>query len=120
MTFAMSPFNFCLFCFNNYVAIDVKAFIFWWPEYEENGTITSEKAGGQVEPLISEHRLIVGSVLLSTVHITRRKCIIYLQYKTIMEHSIFIRPYMISAMTVLHKNATWCMIHSSWHLSFIV
>ena len=35
--------------------------------------MTSDEAGGQVVPLISEHRLIVGSALLSTVQITRRK-----------------------------------------------
>ena len=71
----MGLFNFCLFCLNNCVAIDVRAFIFYWPEYEEHGIITSDKARGQVVPLISDHRLIVGSGLLSTVHITRIKCV---------------------------------------------
>ena len=48
-------------------------FLLFVAEYEEHGTITSDKAGGQMVPLISYHRLIVGIALLSTVHITRRK-----------------------------------------------
>ena len=73
----MGFFNFCSCCFNNCVAVDIQALIFWWPKYGEHDTISSDEAGEQVGvPLISEHSLTVDSALLVTVHNSRRKCTI--------------------------------------------
>ena len=76
----------------------ILSFYFLVAYYGEHGIIFSDKAGRQVLPFISERRLAVGSALLVTVHISRRKCTVL----TTREQSIFIRQYMISAITMLN------------------